>query len=207
MKLSSRICILRTTGRLLLVWCCLGWLNAVIVNAQASIKKPGEIQQPKGNWQKPGEIQQPKGNWQKPGEIQVPRGIQAIRVDDKTCLHRLSLVADALFDFDQATLSSQAEETLQALIPLLAREGKHVLLIEGHTDAIGSSDYNMALSRKRAQAVSDWLATHQSLPPGSAIKGYGETRPVAANKKPDGSDDPVGRQKNRRVDLVIDTCH
>lgn len=207
MKSTVSFHFVRSTTKLLIYCWVINCWTGTECKAQASIKKPGEIQQPKGKWQKPGEFQQPKGNWQKPGEIQIPRGIQAIRVDDKTCLHRLSVVADALFAFDQVTLTPQAEETLQALIPLLAKEGKHSLLIEGHTDALGSPEYNMNLSLKRAQAVRDWLSTHQVIQSGSTTKGYGETHPVAPNKKPDGSDDPAGRQKNRRVDLVIDTCH
>lgn len=171
------------------------------------IQKPGEIQQPKGTWQKPGEIQQPKGKWQTPGEIQVPRGIQAIKTQNAKCQQRLSVVADALFEFDKATLNAQSEETLRALLPLLAKAGKHPVNIEGHTDAIGAADYNQRLSEKRAQAVKDWLVAQQAVPAAATIKGFGKTKPVAPNTKPDGSDDPAGRQKNRRVEVVIDTCH
>src|SRR5438094_327573 len=78
-----------------------------------------EIQQPKGSWQKPGEIQQPKGTWQQPGEIQVPKGIQAIHTQEETCVQRFQVVSDALFDFDKAALTPGAEETLNALLPLL----------------------------------------------------------------------------------------
>jgi outer membrane protein OmpA-like peptidoglycan-associated protein len=171
------------------------------------IQKPGEIQQPKGTWQKPGEIQQPKGKWQTPGEIQVPRGIQAIKSQNEKCQQRLSVVADALFEFDKATLNAQAEETLRALLPMLTKAGKHPISIEGHTDAIGAADYNQRLSEKRAQAVKDWLVAQQAVPASTAIKGFGKTRPVAPNANPDGSDNQAGRQKNRRVEVVIDTCH
>ncbi len=171
------------------------------------IQKPGEIQQPKGTWQKPGEIQQPKGTWQTPGEIQVPRGIQAIKSQNEKCQQRLSVVADALFEFDKATLNAQAEETLRALLPMLAKAGKHPVSIEGHTDAVGAADYNLRLSEKRAQAVKDWLVAQQAVPASATIKGFGKTRPVAPNASPDGSDNPTGRQKNRRVEVVIDTCH
>ena len=54
-------------------------------------------------------------------------------------------------------------------------------------------------------AVKAWLLAHQFVPAGAAINGAGEMRPVAPNTKPDGSDDPAGRQRNRRVDVVIDT--
>ena len=174
--------------------------------AQRDLQKPGEIQAPKGTWQKPGEFQVPKGTWQKPGEIQVPRGIQAIKSETEQCRRRLSVVADALFEFNQATLTSRAEETLNALPPMLPQASRHPMSIEGHTDSIGSADYNQKLSEQRAQAVKTWLVARQAVPAATPIKGYGKGRPVASNTNPDGSDNPEGRQRNRRVEIVIDTC-
>ena len=152
------------------------------------------------------EIQQPKGTWQKPGEIQVPKGIQAIRSQDETCSKRFLVGADALFEFDKATLTPDAEETLEALLPLLVKAGKHPATIEGHTDAKGSDAYNQTLSEKRAQAVKDWLVGRGAIAASTPIQGWGKRRPVAPNAKPDGSDDPAGRQKNRRVEVVLDLC-
>jgi outer membrane protein OmpA-like peptidoglycan-associated protein len=169
-------------------------------------RKPGEIQQPKGPWLVPGEIQQPKGPWQKPGEIQVPKGIEAVKAVDRKCERRLQVVADALFEFDRSTLSADAEQTLNALLPEIARAGSQRALVEGHTDAVGGADYNQTLSEARATTVRDWLVLHKALPAGTPIKGYGKTRPVAPNAHPDGSDDPAGRQRNRRVEVVLDTC-
>jgi outer membrane protein OmpA-like peptidoglycan-associated protein len=161
----------------------------------------GEEKKP-GNWQTPGEIQQPKGTWQTPGEIQKPGEIQ--RVEER-CRRRLVVAADALFGFDQATLSPRAEATLAALGPQLAgAEGK--VTVEGHTDAKGSDEYNRTLSESRARAVRDWLAARGHLPAGAAIAGYGESKPIAPNARADGSDDPDGRQKNRRVEVVVETC-
>jgi len=153
-----------------------------------------------GEFQKPGEIQ-------KAGEIQVPRGIEAVRVVETVqCERRLSLVADALFAFDEATLSPQAEETLIVVVPEIEKAGKHPVSIEGHTDAKGSDDYNRTLSEKRASTVKQWLVARGAVPLATKVIAYGESKPVAPNQKPDGSDDPEGRQKNRRVEVVIDTC-
>lgn len=165
-----------------------------------------EIQKPKDNWQTPGEIQKPRDTWQQPGEIQVPKGIQAIRTEEAKCTKRFLVGADALFEFDKATLNPDAEETLAALLPLLAKAGKHPATIEGHTDAKGSDAYNQTLSEKRAQAVKDWLMARGALAASTPIEGWGKRRPVAPNAKPDGSDDPAGRQKNRRVEVVLDLC-
>lgn len=167
-----------------------------------------EIQKPKDNWQKPGEIQKPRDTWQQPGAIQVPKGIQAIRTEEAKCTKRFSVGADALFEFDKATLTPDAEETLNALLPLLAKAGKHPApaIIEGHTDAKGTDAYNQTLSEKRAQTVKDWLVAHGAVPATTPVQGWGKRKPVAPNTKPDGSDDPAGRQKNRRVEVVVDTC-
>jgi outer membrane protein OmpA-like peptidoglycan-associated protein len=86
----------------------------------------------------PGEIQQPKGPWQTPGEIQVPKGIQAVGTIKTRCEQRLSVVADAPFDFDKANLRPEAEETLTAAGPEIAKIGGKPARVEGHTDAIGS---------------------------------------------------------------------
>ena len=84
--------------------------------------KSYEIQQPKGTWQVPGPIQEPKGPWQQPGEIQVPKGIQAISTTaPNRCEQRLSVIADALFDFNKSNLRAEAEETLAVAGPEIGR--------------------------------------------------------------------------------------
>ena len=64
----------------------------------------------------------------------------------------------------------------------------------------------MNLSQKRGDAAKKWLVDNAALKPARiATAGWGETEPVGSNRKPDGSDDPDGRQKNRRVDLTLRT--
>jgi outer membrane protein OmpA-like peptidoglycan-associated protein len=168
---------------------------------------PGEIKQPKGNWQVPGPIQEPKGTWQQPGEIQVPKGSDAVRTTvTSRCEQRLSVVGDALFDFDKSNLRPDAEETLAAAGPEIAKLGGKPARIEGHTDAKGSDAYNMKLSEARATTVRAWLAARGMVPASTPIRGYGKTMPIAPNATADGQDDPEGRQKNRRVEVVFNTC-
>ncbi|MBX9829915.1 MAG: OmpA family protein [Xanthobacteraceae bacterium] len=153
------------------------------------------------------EIRQPTGKWQVPGDIQVPKGIQAVRtVAVSRCERRLSVVADALFDFDKASLRRDAEETLMAAAPEIRKLGGKPSRIEGHTDAIGGDAYNMTLSEARASTVRDWMAKRELVPASTPIKGYGKTVPAAPNTIAGGKDDPAGRQKNRRVEVVFDTC-
>ncbi len=184
----------------------LGLAGLAVLALASPLGAQREIQKPRDNWQKPGEIQQPKGTWQQPGEIQIPKGIQAIRTEDEKCAKRFLVGADALFEFDKATLTPDAEVTLDALVPLLAKAGKKPMTIEGHTDAKGADDYNQTLSEKRAAAVKDWLVAHGAAPATTTTKGWGERRPVAPNSRPDGADDPAGRQKNRRVEVVVNLC-
>jgi outer membrane protein OmpA-like peptidoglycan-associated protein len=160
-----------------------------------------------GNWQVPGEFQVPRGMWQVPGDIQIPKGIQAVNaVDESACLRRITVVADALFDFDSAELKSDAEETLVAAGPAIAQAAGGAVTIIGHTDAKGSDAYNDRLSEARATTVRDWLVAHAMVPSGTGIEGRGEREPVGPNENADGSDNPEGRQKNRRVEIEIDAC-
>ena len=178
----------------------------LVVAAPVLAFAQSEIQVPKGNWQTPKEFQKPTGPWQTPGDIQVPKGIQAVHAMAKGCERRLSVVGDALFDFDKANLRADAEETLAAAAPEIGKFGGKPARIEGHTDAIGSDTYNMKLSEARAAAVRDWLVGHHIVPAATPIKGYGKTMPIAPNTTADGKDDPAGRQKNRRVEVVFEAC-
>jgi outer membrane protein OmpA-like peptidoglycan-associated protein len=76
--------------------------------------------------------------------------------------------------------------------------------IEGHTDSKGSDAYNQRLSERRANAVTDWLVNREGL---KNVRfetcGFGAKKSVAPNTKSDGSDDPEGRQKNRRVKIIV----
>jgi outer membrane protein OmpA-like peptidoglycan-associated protein len=80
------------------------------------------------------------------------------------------------------------------------------VMIEGHTDGKGSDGYNQGLSERRAAAVRNALVSQGSLDRQLIIHGFGKSRPIAPNQQADGSDDPAGRQKNRRVEVVINTC-
>lgn len=119
---------------------------------------------------------------------------------------KIELSGDVLFDFDKDTLRSDALATLQKLAAVATQYAKAPMLIEGYTDSKGKHDYNMNLSERRASSVKNWLV--QNAKANATLittKGWGETKPVAPNTKPDGSDDPAGRQKNRRVEITIKT--
>jgi outer membrane protein OmpA-like peptidoglycan-associated protein/tetratricopeptide (TPR) repeat protein len=111
--------------------------------------------------------------------------------------------AAILFDYGRPVLREDAQAELLKLYQLMSSDKSLKLEIHGHTDSEGTDAYNMSLSLQRANAVALWLK--QKGIPASRIKvsGYGSIRPVASNKLPDGTDNPGGRQKNRRVELIV----
>ena len=134
-------------------------------------------------------------------EIAAP-GIQ-VRQGGGTTAY--SIPADVLFDFDKSDVRADAESALEQVSASIAKRFPNARLqISGHTDSKGGDAYNQALSERRAASVADWLAAKGNVAPGRMIcSGLGETQPVAPNTHPDGSDDPAGRQRNRRVEIVV----
>lgn len=116
---------------------------------------------------------------------------------------RIELAADVLFEFDKATLQPAAEDTLTKAAAIVRDKAAGAVRIEGHTDSVGNDAYNQKLSERRAESVRQWFVRHGLGGVKFSSHGFGETRPVASNMKPDGTDDPEGRRKNRRVEIVI----
>ena len=113
---------------------------------------------------------------------------------------------DILFEFGRAELTYDAEAKVRDIADVLDRPGVRgrTIAVEGHTDSIGSDDYNQRLSERRAQAVADSLAS-SGIPDGRMrVRGLGEKYPIAPNQTAGGQDDPAGRAKNRRVEVVIE---
>jgi outer membrane protein OmpA-like peptidoglycan-associated protein len=133
----------------------------------------------------------------------VAGALQALEMKETATEIRIEMPADVLFDFDKAVIRPDAAKVLAQAADVLRRHSKRRAVIEGHTDGRGRDDYNQRLSERRAQAVKQWLQKREDLKMSLATKGWGAKRPVAPNAKPDGSDDPEGRQKNRRVEIVI----
>ena len=130
----------------------------------------------------------------------------AFELKESKCERRLLFPSDALFEFGKAKLTPAAEQQLGEAGPRLATTGKHRVVIEGHTDSVGKPQFNHRLSVQRAQSVRRWLKENDFVEDRAVARGFGEKRPIAPNQKPDGSDDPEGRAKNRRVEIVIDLC-
>ena len=129
---------------------------------------------------------------------------QDLQVKETATEIRIALAADVLFDFDKSTIRPAAADALKKVASMIRDHPGVTVLIEGHTDGKGSDAYNQPLSEQRATSMRDWLLAKEGLKGVKfATKGFGSKQPVAPNAKPDGSDDPDGRQKNRRVEIVI----
>lgn len=114
----------------------------------------------------------------------------------------VALPADTLFAFDSHTISDDANAALDTLAELIGHTSGQVQLI-GHTDNRGDDAYNHTLSQQRAQAVADALAARGVASDRLTVSGRGAQAPVAPNAHADGSDDPQGRARNRRVEAVF----
>lgn len=115
---------------------------------------------------------------------------------------RIELSSDVLFDFDKADLRAEAVPSLEKVATVLGSYSKSAASIEGHTDSKGNEPYNQKLSERRADSVRNWLRSH-GVSNQMTARGWGARKPVAPNTKPGGADDPEGRQKNRRVEIVV----
>ena len=113
-------------------------------------------------------------------------------------VQNVSLEADAFFDFDKATLKPEGKARLDELVSQI-QQVKHVngIHLGGHTDGIGSQQYNLGLSERRAKAVEEYLVSRGVSPQLITTEGYGKLNPIVPN------DTPANRAKNRRVDVVI----
>ena len=130
--------------------------------------------------------------------------VQSLQVRETATETRIELSADILFDFDKADIRPGAESALKQVGNLIRTGARGAVTIEGHTDSKGSPAYNEKLSQRRSASVQKWLVEREGLRHVQfQIKGFGASRPAAPNAKPDGSDDPDGRQKNRRVEIVF----
>ena len=123
----------------------------------------------------------------------VPEGVD-VDTDKRGLVLRLG---DVLFDFDSSALRSESRAKLDKIIDLLKKKyPEREIIVEGHTDNIGGPEYNDRLSKERARSVAEYLKLNSKTDKLS-YRGFGADRPIADN------DSKEGRQKNRRVEIII----
>ena len=120
----------------------------------------------------------------------------------QSCGTVITLEDSVLFDFGSSELRGQASTTLTNLATVIKDSKAPKVQVQGHTDSVSDDAFNQKLSEQRAQAVSNALKSDGVAADLEAV-GYGETKPVAPNENPDGSDNPAGRRLNRRVEVFV----
>lgn len=131
-----------------------------------------------------------------------------ITLDTTIVLDRL--IKDAVFrldniyyDLDKWEIRPDAAKELDKLVQLLTDNPEIKIELSSHTDSIASVDYNNTLSQRRAESAVNYMIQRGISPDRMVAKGYGELRPIARNTNPDGTDNPDGRQRNRRTEFKI----
>lgn len=108
------------------------------------------------------------------------------------------------FDFDKSNIRKADEAELKKAIDFIKKYPGAKIALEGHTDSKGKEQYNQKLSERRADAVKEYIIKSGVADRAKiSTKGYGETKPIAPNLTKEGKDNPEGRAKNRRVEVLI----
>ncbi len=113
------------------------------------------------------------------------------------------VLENVYYDYDMATLKAESGPALDKLVKLLKDNPTTRIEINGHTDSNGSDDYNLKLSDARANSVVAYLVSKGIDKARLQAKGLGETMPVADNTNADGTDNPEGREQNRRTEFKV----
>lgn len=108
------------------------------------------------------------------------------------------------FEYDRAELHPRAQKQLEVIASLMKADPAKKLRIAGHTDEKGADDYNINLSRHRAETVKTQLVALGVPAAQVETSGLGKAQPLSPNKKSDGTDDPEGRSHNRRAEIYLD---
>jgi outer membrane protein OmpA-like peptidoglycan-associated protein len=111
---------------------------------------------------------------------------------------RVTMTSQTAFETNSSDIKPGFETTMSKIADVVVRYGKTSLTIVGHTDNVGSNDYNQKLSERRSHAVAQYLERKRVDPVRMAISGKGETSPIASNAS------ESGRQANRRVEIYVE---
>jgi outer membrane protein OmpA-like peptidoglycan-associated protein len=137
------------------------------------------------------------GNYMDKQAEEMQKDIEGAKIERVGEGIKITFDSGILFDVDKAALRSEAKTNLDKMAAILNKYPDTNILVEGHTDATGTDEYNLELSKQRAQSVEGYLAGLGVNPSRFTVTGYGEAQPVADNETTE------GRQQNRRVELAI----
>lgn len=119
-------------------------------------------------------------------------------------VEKKSIVLEKIyFEYNKADLMAESQAQLDSLVAILNENPGMTIQIDAHTDSVGSEKYNLDLSAARAKSVVNYLIEKGIIKDRLSSKGYGESMPLEPNSNPDGTDNPVGRARNRRCAFTI----
>jgi len=131
-------------------------------------------------------------------KLTIPQEVsKEIKISEDEKFIRVQIQSQVLFEFGKYELMPQSKEILQNVVELLKAYPKNKILVEGHTDSVGSDEYNLKLSQLRANEVKKFLVENGIEESRIESKGYGKLKPIASNKT------QQGRALNRRVEILI----
>jgi peptidoglycan-associated lipoprotein len=122
---------------------------------------------------------------------------------EKIKKNKIFVLENIYYDFNKYDIRPDAAQELDKLVTTL-EDNPHIKIeLSSHTDSVDTERYNLMLSQKRAESAVEYIVSQGIDPSRLLAKGYGESRPIAPNTNPDGTDNPEGRQKNRRTEFRI----
>ena len=129
--------------------------------------------------------------------------LDTLIVLDKIELNKTFVLENIYYNFNRAEIREDAAKELDKLVQLLVDNPEIKIELGSHTDSVDTDSFNMLLSQRRAESAVTYIVQNGIAPDRIVAKGYGESKPIARNTNPDGSDNPDGRQKNRRTEFKI----
>lgn len=114
------------------------------------------------------------------------------------------VLKNVYYEFDKSELTDASKKNIDStLLELMQKATDIIVEVSAHTDSLGNAEYNKKLSQERASNVMNYLIQKGIKKNRLLARGYGAEKPIAPNRKPDGSDNPEGREKNRRTEFFI----
>jgi outer membrane protein OmpA-like peptidoglycan-associated protein len=129
--------------------------------------------------------------------------LDTILVMDRIEINKVFVLDNIYFEFAKSDITPAAANELNKLVEILKDNPEIKIEMGSHTDSVDTYEYNLLLSQRRAESTVKYLVNNGIAQQRLTAKGYGETKPIALNTNPDGSDNPVGRARNRRTEFKI----
>jgi outer membrane protein OmpA-like peptidoglycan-associated protein len=171
-----------------------GGSQVVVDGDYVRIESPGTSVQVTGGWRERGSSTYSRAD--------TDRVLVDLNADSRDGELHLNLAGDVLFDFDSSAIRPSAAAELQKVAHVIRMRSAGEIYVVGHTDSVGGDPYNQKLSEARAISVMRWLNENEEIPLALMKgRGMGSKKPLTYNTMPDGSDNPEGRAKNRRVEI------